>query len=31
MHAWYADFPDPDNFLGILFHSKSKYNYMAYQ
>ena len=30
MRAWYADFPDPDNFLGILFHSKSKYNYMAY-
>jgi peptide/nickel transport system substrate-binding protein/oligopeptide transport system substrate-binding protein len=29
-YAWYADFPDPDNFLGILFHSKSKYNYMAY-
>jgi peptide/nickel transport system substrate-binding protein/oligopeptide transport system substrate-binding protein len=30
MYAWYADFPDPDNFLGILFHSKSKYNYWAY-
>lgn len=30
MYAWYADFPDPDNFLGILFHSKSKYNYTAY-
>jgi oligopeptide transport system substrate-binding protein len=30
LRAWYADFPDPDNFLGILFHSKSKYNYMAY-
>ncbi len=29
-YAWYADFPDPDNFLGILFHSKSKCNYMAY-
>jgi peptide/nickel transport system substrate-binding protein/oligopeptide transport system substrate-binding protein len=29
-YAWYADFPDPDNFLGILFHSKSKYNFMAY-
>src|SRR4030042_1090209 len=29
-YAWYADFPDPDNFLGILFHSKSQYNYMAY-
>jgi oligopeptide transport system substrate-binding protein len=30
IYAWYADFPDPDNFLGILFHSKSKYNYTAY-
>ncbi len=30
-YAWYADIPDPDNFLGILFHSKSQYNYMAYQ
>jgi len=29
-YAWYADIPDPDNFLGILFHSKSNYNYMAY-
>src|SRR4030042_219925 len=30
IHAWYADFPDPDNFLGILFHSQSKYNFTAY-
>jgi ABC-type transport system substrate-binding protein len=30
MYAWYADVPDPDNFLGTLFHSKSRYNYMAY-
>ncbi|OGP88197.1 MAG: hypothetical protein A2156_03830 [Deltaproteobacteria bacterium RBG_16_48_10] len=30
MFAWYADFPDPDNFLGTLFHSKSSYNYTAY-
>jgi peptide/nickel transport system substrate-binding protein/oligopeptide transport system substrate-binding protein len=30
IYAWYADFPDPDNFLGILFHSKSKYNYTNY-
>jgi peptide/nickel transport system substrate-binding protein/oligopeptide transport system substrate-binding protein len=30
IRAWYADFADPDNFLGILFHSKSKYNYLAY-
>ena len=29
-YAWYADIPDPDNFLGILFHSKSQYNFMAY-
>lgn len=31
IRAWYADFPDPDNFLGTLFHSRSKYNYMAYK
>ena len=31
IYAWYADIPDPDNFLGILFHSRSRYNYMAYQ
>ena len=30
IYAWYADFPDPDNFLGILFHSQSKYNFTAY-
>jgi peptide/nickel transport system substrate-binding protein/oligopeptide transport system substrate-binding protein len=30
MYAWYADFPDPDNFLGTLFYSKSKYNFMSY-
>jgi len=30
IYAWYADFPDPDNFLGTLFHSKSKFNYTAY-
>jgi oligopeptide transport system substrate-binding protein len=29
-YAWYADIPDPDNFLGILFHSKSRYNFMGY-
>jgi oligopeptide transport system substrate-binding protein len=28
--AWYADFPDPDNFLYVLFHSKSKINRMGY-
>jgi peptide/nickel transport system substrate-binding protein/oligopeptide transport system substrate-binding protein len=30
IYAWYADFPDPDNFLGTLFHSQSAYNFMAY-
>ncbi len=30
MYAWYADFPDPDNFLGTLFHSRSSYNYTGY-
>ncbi len=30
-YAWYADIPDPDNFLGILFHSKSKYNFTGYR
>lgn len=30
MRAWYADFPDPDNFLDSLFHSKSQYNYLGY-
>lgn len=30
MYAWYADFPDPDNFLGTLFHSRSRYNYTGY-
>ena len=28
--AWYADFPDPDNFLYVLFHSKSKTNRMGF-
>jgi len=30
IYAWYADFPDPDNFLGTLFHSRSQYNYTGY-
>lgn len=30
IHAWYADFPDPDNFLGTLFYSDSKYNFTGY-
>ncbi len=28
--AWYADYPDPDNFLYVLFHSKSPTNRMGY-
>jgi ABC-type transport system substrate-binding protein len=30
IYAWYADFPDPDNFLDILFHSKSSSNFTTY-
>jgi ABC-type transport system substrate-binding protein len=30
IHAWYADFPDPDNFLGPLFYSKGNYNFTGY-
>ncbi|MBW1999837.1 MAG: hypothetical protein JRJ29_17980 [Deltaproteobacteria bacterium] len=29
--AWYADYPDPDNFLYVLFHSKSRTNRMGYR
>ena len=28
--AWYADFPDPDNFLYVLCNSKSRTNRMGY-
>ena len=28
--AWYADFPDPDNFLYVLCHSNSRTNRMGY-
>ncbi|QTA84275.1 ABC transporter substrate-binding protein [Desulfonema magnum] len=28
--AWYADYPDADNFLHVLFHSESKTNRMGY-
>jgi ABC-type transport system substrate-binding protein len=30
-YAWIADIPDPDNFLNILFGSKSGYNFMQYK
>jgi peptide/nickel transport system substrate-binding protein/oligopeptide transport system substrate-binding protein len=30
LRAWYADVPDPENFLYKLFYSKSSRNYMGY-
>ncbi|UCG13720.1 MAG: ABC transporter substrate-binding protein [Deltaproteobacteria bacterium] len=29
-YAWFADIPDPDNFLNILCSSQSRYNFMRY-
>jgi peptide/nickel transport system substrate-binding protein len=31
LYAWYADVPDPDNFLAKLFQSKSARNLFAYE
>ena len=28
--GWVADYPDPENFLDLLFHSQSEYNHVAY-
>jgi ABC-type transport system substrate-binding protein len=30
LYAWYADVPDPDNFLSKLFYSKSSRNFTRY-
>jgi peptide/nickel transport system substrate-binding protein/oligopeptide transport system substrate-binding protein len=31
LYAWFADVPDPDNFITKLFHSRSPRNYTRYQ
>lgn len=28
--GWVADYPDPENFVDLLFHSQSEYNHVAY-
>jgi len=28
--GWIADYPDPENFFDLLFHSQSEYNHIAY-
>jgi ABC-type transport system substrate-binding protein len=30
-YSWFADIPDPDNFLNILCGSESRYNFMRYR
>jgi peptide/nickel transport system substrate-binding protein/oligopeptide transport system substrate-binding protein len=30
LYAWFADIPDPDNFLHLLFHSRSARNLTGY-
>ncbi len=30
-YAWFADIPDPDNFVGVLCGSGSPYNFMRYE